>query len=480
MAHGNNEATMERKMKRVIRGIGLSKCPLAALLIVSAICTLYIALAGAKASKPKTVRAKQIYDVHCRLRPNKYEWKACETPKFKAHVPGPGSDDLWLATVVSQGCQLQIDGIWYRCTGPEWTGAFGNHDQTHWLAKVGGYLTVSLDERYWKSIKDSKPLKLKPGKHTVRLGWAGYKADATGKSEREDNPILLLSNTVRIEMLPAAGVADETPHRNEHRRRVIDLFDSYVQKETITEAEEKAGIKTNLRSFHFWQPKFTWEDIPILLELAERGRIMTGHIPSLTISSYHQKQCREGMVALWLIEGLREKQAALMRQRQTGEEPRPRTYYHLPLNPICTRKGTKLADCEKSAEIHGEALQAYRKWWRMVSSLPPTEAAVFYPLDLMDIQWYGGGHYRDPLEIYEKVNSTGTIAQRTIRTWKYIRSDYEPGQVLQTVYYTLENPTAPRPFTKNMLAVQKVILHFYDEEGREVRTKSIVPSSEQP
>jgi hypothetical protein len=488
MAHGNNEATINRKMKRVISGMGLSKCPLAALLIVSAICTLYIALAGAKASKPKTVWAKQIYDVHCRLRPNKYEWKACEIPKFKAYVPGPGNDDLWLVTVVSQGCQLQIDGIWYRYTGPEWTGALGNHDQTHWLAKVGGYLTVSLDERYWKSIKDSKPLKLKPGKHTVRLGWAGYKADATGKSEREDNPILLLSNTVRIEMLPAAGAADETPHRNEHRQRVIDLFDSYMQKETIAEAEEKAGIKTDLRSFHFWQPKFTWVDIPILLELAERGRIMTGHIPSLSISSYIQRQCREGMVALWLIEGLRRKQTALVRQKQTGEEPRPRTYYHLPLNPIC-RKGlpddyANLVACEKSPQVHQETLEAYQEWWRMVCSLPPSEGAVFYPLDLTGLRWFGVGHHQDPLEIYEKMNSTGTIAQRTIRTGKYTGSNYvisyEPGQVLQTVYYTLDDPIAPGPFTKEMLAVQKVVLHFYDEDDREIRTKSIVPLSGQP
>ena len=187
---------------------------------------------------------------------------------------------------------------------------------------------------------------------------------------------------------------------------------------------------------------------------------MTGHIPSLTISSYHQKQCREGMVALWLIEGLRRKQTALVRQKQTGKEPTPRgTYYHLPLNPIC-RKGppddyANLLACEKSPQVHQETLEAYRKWWRMVCYLPPSEGAVFYPLDLTSLRWFGGRFHRDPLEIYEKMNAAGTIAQRIIRSWKYIGSNYEPGQVLQTVYYTLENPTAPRPFTKDMLAVQK-------------------------
>ena len=57
MIHGYKESTLDQKIKKVMRGLGLSKCSFVALLIVGIICTFYIALAGAKASKPKPVRA---------------------------------------------------------------------------------------------------------------------------------------------------------------------------------------------------------------------------------------------------------------------------------------------------------------------------------------------------------------------------------------------------------------------------------------
>ena len=480
MEQGLNEATMNWKMKRIIRGMGPSKCLLAALLIVSAIFTLYIALAGGKISKQKLMRAESIRGVRCRLWPNKSTWQSDEIPEFKAYVLKPGSNDLCLATVISLGCQVQVDGLWYHWIGPKWTGAFGAHNGSDWLANVGGYLTVMLNKRHWQNVINSKLLTLKPGEHTVRFGWAGYRTGLISKIIHKDEPILLLSNAVKIQLLPSVTTDKEILSQDEWRQGVRDLFQSYVRKETVTDAEKQTGIKLDLRSFHFWQPKFTWVDIPILLELAESDRIMTERIPSLPISSYRQKECREGMVALWLIEGLREKQAALMRQSQTGEEPSSRTYYQLPGNPICVKEGMKFQNCENSYEIHQKVLQAYRRWWQRVKFLPPMEAAVFYPLDLLDLRWCGSSYYDEPLEIYKKMSTAGTIAQRTIRTTKYTDNDYQPGKVLHTIHYALKDPFAPPPFKKEMLSVRKVVLHFYDEDGRETQAKSIIPLSGQP
>ena len=51
----------------------------------------------------------------------------------------------------------------------------------------------------------------------------------------------------------------------------------------------------------------------------------------------------------------------------------------------------KLADCENSAEIHQQALVAYKAWWQEVKDLPLEKAARVYPLQETDIRWYGGG-----------------------------------------------------------------------------------------
>jgi len=94
------------------------------------------------ASKPEPVRARQICGVRCRLRAQKYQWQASETPEFKTYIFGQGNQDLWLATRVDQRFQIQVDGQWYGYTGPEWIGGVSSHGQTQWIAKVGGYLGV--------------------------------------------------------------------------------------------------------------------------------------------------------------------------------------------------------------------------------------------------------------------------------------------------------------------------------------------------
>ncbi len=81
---------------------------------------------------------------------------------------------------------------------------------------------------------------------------------------------------------------------------LLELFRLYVHKEPISEVEEKLGIRTDSRSFHNWLPAFTWNDIPVLLELAENEQLMNG-MPRLVISSYIGGRCRRGMIALWFV-----------------------------------------------------------------------------------------------------------------------------------------------------------------------------------
>lgn len=430
-----------------------------------------------KGSKPDPVLAKEIYGVRCRLRAGKYSWQASEIPRFKAYLLGQGNDDLWLATLVDARFRIQIDGQWYRYTGPEWTGGVSRHDQTEWIAKVGGYLPVALDEHHWKAVRDSRPLELTPGEHSVSLAWAGYKADPPSARghEEDENPILLVSEPVRIQIVKATKKSGELTPDDQRHRQVRELFRVYLQREHSSTVEEKLGIRTDLRSFHNWYPAFKWSDIPALLELAENEQLLNG-MPKLAVSSYIGGRCRQGMIALWFVEGLRRQQTARVRQEQLGEAQHPASS-RLPLNPICIKEGMKLSECESSADIHRAALRAYQAWWHAVSELVPGQAAVLYPLDLTDLQWFGGGErWREqPLRMSSEASADGTVAQRTVTQWTYVDHDYQAGKVLQTIYYAPKDPAAKPPFTPDMLVVQKVLLYFYDKEGKEIRTQSIVP-----
>jgi hypothetical protein len=252
-------------------------------------------------------------------------------------------------------------------------------------------------------------------------------------------------------------------YSNERARRVRDLFNSYVRGEEIDEAYLTRRIPN--------VPKFDWADIPILLELAQSEKDAK-RIPHSLESSYYQQRCREGMIALWLIQGLRRKQVALVRQSQTGDENRPGDHYHLTLNPICW-KGKRNTD--RSPQLQRELLDAFRGWWRRFGALPAEQAALFDPLDLTDLKFGGDPHANfEPLEIYEKIAPDGTIAHTVLRECLY--QPLRSGRKLRTVYYTLKDPSAPPRFTKEMLTPQRVVLHFYDENGGEIRTESIFPS----
>jgi hypothetical protein len=227
-----------------------------------------------------------------------------------------------------------------------------------------------------------------------------------------------------------------------------------------------------------WYPNFEWEDIPALLEIAKSEKIIEG-IPSLIASSYTSQYCRKGMIALWLIEGIRRRQLSEQIEKQLGKKMQMAlAYSRLPLNPICIKEGINISECEQSLEIYESVLQAYRNWWQTFGSLPASEASAFYPLDLTDIKWFGSPDRwpQEPLEIYEEISSDGIAAKRTIRQLKKIegKNDYEPGKVIQTVYYTLVKPSEKAPSTPDMLKIQKIELWYYDQRGKVTRTEEIL------
>ena len=329
------------------------------------------------------IPSKTVTDLQCRLKPDQTVWKDNETPKFITDVPPPGIKHIWLNAVQEQNCQVEIDGAWYRWVGPKWYNTMFVPYPSDWLSNNRGYLRLTLNQDYWQNINNKKPLVLSPGEHTIRLALAG-------RLQKEDveKPIRVLSNPVKIKILPSAVKNKKLTPEEEHRKRVADSFRLF-RKSPPSEKEEKTGF--DLRFFGEGYPIYTWQDIPILLELAQSDKVLYDrNVPKLVISSYIQRQCREGMIALWLIEGLRRRQAEQTVAITVGKKLKSRPYL-LPLNPMCTQKEMKLAQCENSAGIHQQVLQAYQAWWQQVKDLPPEKAAQVYPLQETNIRWYGGG-----------------------------------------------------------------------------------------
>ncbi|MHC4212396.1 MAG: hypothetical protein ACYSWP_03375, partial [Planctomycetota bacterium] len=393
-----------------------------------------------------------------------------------------------------------VDGTWYKWAGLQWIiprGDPGIPQDTHrgsdWIAKNKAFLRVVLADWLWVSTASGAPLNLTTGKHTVRLAWAGL---------CEKGSVRLLSNPVQIEILQAKGqVKKLTPQQN-RRRQVLHAFQILVRSRSRTLADPKSGLGTELtdviRDSDLY-PAFDWNDIPILIELAESKREMPS-TPALNISSSVLGPCFEGIAALWLVEGLRRRELNVLRRIQTRQDPQP-GYYDLPLNAVCfigdgeNSKSTAIpprlrtgvvedlriwrerarSDCWL---VHKKAVQAYQNWWHMVGSLRSEQAAAFCPFDLLNIYW--DGQDNEPLETYDQITLEVTVARKTIH-------DY--GRLVQTVYYTLKKPnnlnhkhtrfSKKAAYKQESMTAQKIVLYFYNDNGEVVLTKSIYPTSEQ-
>jgi hypothetical protein len=107
-------------------------------------------------------------------------------------------------------------------------------------------------------------------------------------------------------------------------------------------------------------PRLGWVHIPALLERAP-SRATLKSFPTNPVSSRMQNDCSEGIMSLWLIEGI----------RQGGKYPS--------LNSIC--RG-----------VEGDSLQplavgAYFRWWHKVKD-DPRAGAQRDPFESTNLSWY--------------------------------------------------------------------------------------------
>lgn len=118
-------------------------------------------------------------------------------------------------------------------------------------------------------------------------------------------------------------------------------------------------------------PRLELADVPALLEHVD-STTMLKTFPTNPLSSQRQTQCSEGMVALWLIESV----------RQEGKYPS--------LNPLCFKDGIEKKDWDKASEDnHKDVAKAYKAWWKKAKTLSPEKARAIDPLKDTGLSWYG-------------------------------------------------------------------------------------------
>jgi hypothetical protein len=117
-------------------------------------------------------------------------------------------------------------------------------------------------------------------------------------------------------------------------------------------------------------PKLTWEDVPALLELAPSTAPLKNFVVN-PLSSRAQLECSEGVMALWLIEGI----------RKGGRYPS--------LNPLLRPAWAVPGDAVRESEGNRpRASAAYHAWWGKVRSWPRARAAALDPLRGTGLSWY--------------------------------------------------------------------------------------------
>jgi hypothetical protein len=117
-------------------------------------------------------------------------------------------------------------------------------------------------------------------------------------------------------------------------------------------------------------PRLDWDDVPALLEYADNTKMLKA-FPRDGASSQFELQCSEGMVALWLIEGL----------RRGDRYPSG--------NALCFNAAKAGSDWGKASEDnHKEVANAYRAWHEKTKSLTPEKAKAVNPLDGTGLAWH--------------------------------------------------------------------------------------------
>lgn len=118
-------------------------------------------------------------------------------------------------------------------------------------------------------------------------------------------------------------------------------------------------------------PHLEWGDIEGLLKIGPSKKLLR-RFPVNPLSSQLQTECTEGMVALWLIEGI----------RKGGKGFPSLNALVCPLD-----KGPSYEVASESH--HAKTYEAYRSWWSKAKSMPKADASRIDPLAGSDLVWYG-------------------------------------------------------------------------------------------
>jgi beta-lactamase regulating signal transducer with metallopeptidase domain len=137
------------------------------------------------------------------IRAEKREWKGDETPSLSLSLRNTGNDPLQYLGLVSEECQIEVDGLWYGSTRPHFTSVPGQNfiSVPRRRADPGETktMTVNLSGEWARPVSGNQPpwnrqadsawgehLKLSPGKHTIRVL---FRPPGGALSETISNPV---------------------------------------------------------------------------------------------------------------------------------------------------------------------------------------------------------------------------------------------------------------------------------------------------
>ncbi len=117
-------------------------------------------------------------------------------------------------------------------------------------------------------------------------------------------------------------------------------------------------------------PKLEVSDVPALLQHVDSTKSLKS-FPRNSLSSQYEAQCSEGMVALWLIEGV----------HLGGKFPSN--------NALCFKRGLELKNwTEDSEKNHAALVKVYRDWWDRVRTQKPEPTKDDSPLKDTLYAWH--------------------------------------------------------------------------------------------
>lgn len=155
----------------------------------------------------------------------------------------------------------------------------------------------------------------------------------------------------------AVGTAEQG-YAAEQRNEKVEKYFQDLREGKFSEGEDSISF-----------PKFDWNDIPALLELADSEKELET-FTSNPISSFLTPKVREGIYALWLVEGI----------RKGGK--------FASLNPICRSVEDAAQDGVSGYEKSQKKIAAaYSEWWSKREKMSREELCKINPLKDTAFSW---------------------------------------------------------------------------------------------